>query len=352
MSTYPRNFRSNKIKILQLILIFVLIIFIALQFFNVQKMVECSKIINYAGIVRSGSQQLVKMELYGYKNDPLAVKIETILNDLQNGGGTYSLMKLSDRVFQINIKNTVNYWEELKQEIYIFRETGTESSVLLQMSETFLSKSDNLVFAAQGVSEKLSKRQNILEFILIIIIAANLIILGKQALDGIKYSKLAYMDRHTKLPNKSRCEEILADESPLDKSTGFIMLDLNYLKKVNDTLGHSAGDAMILNFATTARNAIPPQHFVGRYGGDEFICVLKNVTEKEIESIIDNINAEIKNFNEHSSQVDISFSYGYDFSGNHKQCTMKKLLEGADEKMYEQKKKTHALREAYNKLED
>lgn len=353
MATYERRFRSHKIQILQSALILVLVFFIILQFFNVKKMLECAKVINYAGIVRSGSQQLVKLELFGFKNDPLITKIDSILKDLQDDEkGPYNLMKLNDKIFQINVHNTSDYWNELKNEILIFRDTGKEGSILLQMSETFLSKADNMVFAAQGFSRTLSVRQNILELILIAIITANLVVLGKQALDGIKYSKIAFIDRHTKLPNKSRCEDFLNDETPLDKSTGFIMFDLNYLKKVNDTLGHEAGDILILNFATTLRKAIPPEHFVGRFGGDEFICILKNVTENEIEDVIQNVNAEIKNFNEHSNQVDISFSYGYDFSGSHEKCAMKDLLQGADEKMYEQKKKMHALREEYSKLED
>lgn len=353
MATYERKFRSHKIQILQSALILVLVFFIILQFFNVKKMLECAKVINYAGIVRSGSQQLVKLELFGFKNDPLITKIDSILKDLQDDEeGPYNLMKLNDKIFQINAHNTANYWNELKNEILIFRDTGKESTVLLQMSETFLSKSDNMVFAAQGFSRRLSVRQNVLEIILIVIIAANLVVLGKQALDGIKYSKIAFIDNHTKLPNKSRCEDFLNDETPLDSSTGFIMFDLNYLKKVNDTLGHEAGDILILNFATTLRKAIPPEYFVGRFGGDEFICILKNVTEQEIENVVQNVNVEIKNFNEHSNQVDISFSYGYDFSGSHKTCVMKDLLQGADEKMYEQKKKMHALREEYNRIDN
>lgn len=352
MAVYERKFRSHKIQILQSALILVLVFFILLQFFNVKKMLECAKVINYAGIVRSGSQQLVKLEFFEQKNDVLITRIDSILRDLQDGGGSYHLMKLNDKIFQINVQNTANYWQELKNEILIFRDTGKEGTVLLQMSETFLSKSDNMAFAAQEFSKKLSTRQNILEIIMIVIIAANLVILGKQALDGIKYSKIAFIDSHTKLPNKSRCEDFLNDETPLGKSSGFIMFDLNYLKKVNDTLGHDAGDTMILNFATVLRKSVPQEHFVGRFGGDEFICILQNVSESEIKDIIENVNSEIKNFNEHSNQVDISFSYGYDFSGNYKEVTMKQLLQKADENMYEQKKKMHTLRESYNKLED
>ena len=352
MATYKRKFKARKVQIVQAILILFLVFFIILQFANVKTMLECAKVINYAGLIRGGSQQLVKLELAEYKSDPLITKIDTIFESLENGGGAYNLMKVKDRIFQINVRNTIEYWKILKKQIKIFRETGKESTILLQMSETFFSMTDNIVFATQGVFEKLSTKQNILELILILIIAANLMILGKQALDGIEFSKMAFTDKHTKLPNKSRCEEFLNDTTPLDKNTGFIMLDLNYLKKVNDTLGHAAGDAMILNFATTVRKSVPPQHFVGRYGGDEFICILKNVQANDIPDIIGNLNAEMERFNEFSNQIDISFSYGYDFSGNYAECTMRTLLEQADRNMYEVKKKMHAIRDSYNRLED
>ena len=46
------------------------------------------------------------------------------------------------------------------------------------------------------------------------------------------------------------------------------MFDLNNLKKINDAMGHQAGDDMIKGFAHLLRKATPPSDFVGRYGGD------------------------------------------------------------------------------------
>lgn len=313
-------------------------------------MMGCAKVINYAGIVRGGSQQLIKLEMNNYKNDPLITRIDGIIDSLKNGGGVYDLMKIEDRVFRVNIKNTAEYWETLKEQIFFYREHNTESSILLQMSETFFSLSDNLVFTAQSVSEKLTFRQNLLEAVLTLIIFLNLLILGKQSYDGIKFSRMAYTDKHTRLPNKSRCEEYINDNSVLDDRTAFIMFDLNYLKKINDTLGHAAGDSMILNFATTLRKAIPPKHFVGRFGGDEFISILWDVSENDIKDLMSNIQAEINKFNEFSNQVDISFAYGYSHSGDYTECTMNTLLEKADLKMYEYKEQQHAVREGWNKI--
>lgn len=67
----------------------------------------------------------------------------------------------------------------------------------------------------------------------------------------------AYTDAHTGLPNKSACKELLGNKEIISEPTACIMFDLNNLKTVNDTMGHSAGDQLILNFARLLRNVIP-----------------------------------------------------------------------------------------------
>ena len=79
----------------------------------------------------------------------------------------------------------------------------------------------------------------------------------------------AYIDLHTGLPNKSKCEELFHNVEFIKTPTACIVFDMNNLKRVNDSLGHSIGDQLILNFARLLRNSIPAKHFVGRYGGDE-----------------------------------------------------------------------------------
>ena len=76
------------------------------------------------------------------------------------------------------------------------------------------------------------------------------------------------------------------------------MLDLNDLKKVNDTLGHEMGDIMILNFAKHLRKVVPLQYFAGRFGGDEFIVIAEDISDKEeAEELIQNIKDMILKFN-------------------------------------------------------
>ena len=79
--------------------------------------------------------------------------------------------------------------------------------------------------------------------------------------------KLANTDSHTGLPNKSACEKILNNKEIIDEPTACIMFDLNNLKTVNDTMGHSSGDQLIMNFARLLRSVIPEEDFVEAHGG-------------------------------------------------------------------------------------
>ncbi len=114
-----------------------------------------------------------------------------------------------------------------------------------------------------------------------------------------------------------------------------IVFDLNDLKEVNDTLGHIAGDTLIMNFAHIIRTSIPEKNFVGRYGGDEFISLLTGVTEDEVKEIIAKVQNEAKRYNEFSKQIRIEFAHGYALSTSYQEANLKMLLNQADKNMYE-----------------
>jgi diguanylate cyclase (GGDEF)-like protein/PAS domain S-box-containing protein len=91
-------------------------------------------------------------------------------------------------------------------------------------------------------------------------------------------AQLAYYDTLTGLPNRARLRhlisEAIASASDDGKNIALAFLDIDNFKDVNDSLGHSAGDEMLVEFAQRIRTQIQPGDVVGRLGGDEFVILL------------------------------------------------------------------------------
>ena len=119
-----------------------------------------------------------------------------------------------------------------------------------------------------------------------------------------------------------------------------IVFDMNNLKRVNDSLGHSIGDQLILNFARLLRNSIPTKHFVGRYGGDEFMAVIYDATRESITEILTELQNEVEQFNGYGTQFRISYSHRLALSTDYNECTLRTLFDKADKYMYENKQQS------------
>ena len=90
---------------------------------------------------------------------------------------------------------------------------------------------------------------------------------------------LSHYDPLTGLPNRRALNEQLA---ALDASTGetaLLFLDLDRFKTINDSLGHAAGDALLMQVAERLKHAVAARGMVARLGGDEFVVLLTDADE-------------------------------------------------------------------------
>ena len=217
------------------------------------------------------------------------------------------------------------------------------------MSETYFEMADETVSAAEHYSEKIAMKIRTIEILsaldmlcLVILIMLQTAMALKMARKNQLLEQKAYIDIHTGLPNKGSCEELLNNREILREPTACVIFDLNNLKTVNDTRGHSAGDQLILSFARLLRRVIPEKHFVGRYGGDEFMAVIYHTDRQEVEGILDSLRREADAANRDGNQLPLSYAYGWAISADYEGCIMQTLLDKADYCMYENKRAYYA----------
>ncbi|MEM5518247.1 EAL domain-containing protein [Henriciella sp. AS95] len=86
--------------------------------------------------------------------------------------------------------------------------------------------------------------------------------------------RLASLDALTELPNRAVWRKTLDQTLASDKAATVLLVDLDGFKEVNDTLGHSAGDAVLKEVASRLRSVCHDAIMVARLGGDEFVALL------------------------------------------------------------------------------
>lgn len=107
-----------------------------------------------------------------------------------------------------------------------------------------------------------------------------------------RIERLAYFDPLTGLPNRQRCletaERQFAQAARTEQSVAVVYLDLNSFKRINDTFGHSVGDAVLRTVAGKLAAAVKeiagePAHVsLARFGGDEFVILLRHAEAEKL----------------------------------------------------------------------
>lgn len=150
-----------------------------------------------------------------------------------------------------------------------------------------------------------------------------------------KLEKQANTDTLTGLYNRRRTMEYLEKLlHTADTQISICLCDIDHFKRVNDTYGHNVGDVVLKTISETFQKRLPPDTFVSRWGGEEFLLIFPRLNGDETITALETLRQSIREivFDGGIENFTISLTYGlveYDY---HSDITT--LLKEADEKLY------------------
>jgi diguanylate cyclase (GGDEF)-like protein len=172
--------------------------------------------------------------------------------------------------------------------------------------------------------------------------------LGQIALEQVVLRKqlqdLATVDSLTGLLNRNALQKILEREHARAQRHGrpysVLLLDIDNFKSVNDTYGHAVGDRALVAVAHIAQRSLREGDWVGRWGGDELLCLLPDADDEKATAIAERVRAQVveQPIRADDCLIPISISIGlaqYPQAGDR----VEKVLTGADAALYGAKRR-------------
>ncbi|MFI3176068.1 MAG: GGDEF domain-containing protein [Eubacteriales bacterium] len=334
-----------------IVLVFFVIVFILLLEVQTSKLTILTNATHSLDTFNSSIQRLIRLEITMEPSDSLVSEIDEYLieltqhiEDLNLPESASTSTNIETQLLDITIS-----WSDIKDKLDKTRADGWEATNITYDGEKNYYEVAALMNSIQTLYQSriqlLLMSQHALDILVITILSIALfrvVYYIHLIQHSKKYAHLAYEDSATGLYNRSRCERLLKDTILSPKmNSGILIFDLNDLKKVNDTLGHLFGDALIRNFAAILREGstqVGTEPLVARYGGDEFVAYFHQVESTTVSDYLDFIASSCTSFNADNQDYQISYAVGVaeskDYPSEH---SLYQLLSYADAKMYANK---------------
>jgi diguanylate cyclase (GGDEF)-like protein len=156
--------------------------------------------------------------------------------------------------------------------------------------------------------------------------------------------KLTIVDALTDVPNKRCLMEFLARElarsGRYNRPLSLLIFDLDHFKSVNDTLGHLGGDFILRELAGRVKPLVRSDELFARYGGEEFVVVLPEATGEGALLVGERLRHVVAEtpFNYEGKAVPVTISVGTATTAGDEKMTPERLIELADQKLYDAKR--------------
>lgn len=123
------------------------------------------------------------------------------------------------------------------------------------------------------------------------------ILMGRERANA-RHQQQALLDPLTGVPNRralmDALERALAQAGRERRPVALLMVDIDWFKRVNDTYGHLAGDAVLVAVAQCLRGGLRGQDFIGRYGGEEFLALLPGTDASGARMVAEHLRTRVE----------------------------------------------------------
>ena len=246
----------------------------------------------YVSIMIENLRQLGEYELLQGKISIHLLKADsenfiTCVSDNSGPSGSWNNLLLQQKYFQYDAGYSYNQWIK---DMRSGKKDGRFSAIIRGEESTISYRSISVMPGwyviveltnknISDITQQFSAWGGVYGSILVgftILYMLTLVLLEKK--DKKMYMGLSTTDPLTGILNR-RAFQIAVEEELRKKTPGiFIFIDVDNFKIYNDTYGHNNGDFCLKHFAKTMKSCFPEDSIIGRYGGDEFVVYLKNLT--------------------------------------------------------------------------
>ena len=155
-------------------------------------------------------------------------------------------------------------------------------------------------------------------------------------------SQIAYCDALTNIPNRRYLEEKLQEALRFweEERRSFVgvMCDIDFFKNVNDSYGHDVGDEVLKEVARVLSHKLRASDVVGRWGGEEFLILLKNISAEDLVRRLDRLREAIGATVIQSGMVEVRVTMSFGATEPRKGETPASLLSRMDDCLYRSKR--------------
>ncbi|MBI4115430.1 MAG: diguanylate cyclase [Candidatus Omnitrophica bacterium] len=160
----------------------------------------------------------------------------------------------------------------------------------------------------------------------------------------LELRELSLTDELTGLYNRrgflTHAEQCLKLARRRKSSFSIILADLDGLKKINDTFGHSEGDQALFMVATLMKRTFRSSDILARYGGDEFVVLAIDADERNVGILVDRLlQRTLEHNGEGNQRYKLSLSVGCSCYDPNNESSLEELVVHADKVLYEKKRK-------------